>query len=335
MTEPLSGTRAALVVLGMHRSGTSALTGVLSMLGADPGPALRPGQEGVNPKGFWEHDRIVLIHDDLLAAFNSSWDDVRPLPELWWRTPAAEMFRDRLVAELKRDFVDHSLWSIKDPRLCRLLPLWQNIFDELKCHPHFLISLRHPAEVARSLQKRDGLPLPESCLLWLSHMLEAEYHTRGQPRIFVTYEHLLAEWRKTADNIESTFSIHWPTPIVQATLAIDAFLDPSLHHHAGEIRLPDHPAAELALEAYAALSSDHPAPDVLDRLRQQTINLGKTVAPWSEKLPQLRHALALAEAQNALLLAETARIKSSVSWQITGPLRAAWNLLRRFITPSR
>ena len=70
----------SIIVLGMHRSGTSALTGVLSYLGADPGPSLIPGIEGINPKGFWEHSEIVKVHNNLLTALGSSWDDERALP---------------------------------------------------------------------------------------------------------------------------------------------------------------------------------------------------------------------------------------------------------------
>ena len=166
---------SALFILGMHRSGTSALTGVLSLLGVDPGPSLSPGMAGVNPKGFWEHQEIVTIHERLLGALDSSWDDARLLPADWWQLPEVTAFRSELLAVLRRDFTTSPLWLLKDPRLCRLLPLWLDIIDELGIAPHFILCLRHPNEVAMSLSRRDGISTEHATLLWLEHLVESEH----------------------------------------------------------------------------------------------------------------------------------------------------------------
>lgn len=331
---PVVRPQRCLVVLGMHRSGTSALTGMAGLLGVAPGENLLPAVADVNPKGFWEHAEIVSIHNQLLEAFDSSWDDDRPLPDRWWRTSTAATFRMMLLAVLRRDFGGHSLWLVKDPRLCRLLPLWLDMFDELECQPHFVISLRNPADVAHSLRMRDALPEAQSCMLWLSHMLDAEYLTRGLPRVFISYDRLLTNWRQVAIDIEQTLSLSWPLPIVQASSKVDAFLDPALCHHAGDIPLTPHPACGLALETYAAMSSAEPDSAELDRLRQQAIELENIVAPWSRsrlmgERKSYRLAVTQLEPEIVQLRADLVRIKSTLSWQVTKPLRLIAGIARR------
>ena len=71
--------RTAIIVLGMHRTGTSALTRVLNLLGAELGSDLLAAQPD-NETGIWEHRPIMEIHERILGALDSDWHDVRPLP---------------------------------------------------------------------------------------------------------------------------------------------------------------------------------------------------------------------------------------------------------------
>jgi O-antigen biosynthesis protein len=77
----------------MHRSGTSALTRVLNLLGVDLGEHLMPAAAGNNDMGFWEHAEIVGLHDQVLAALDRRWSDPRPLPANWSSRPEMEPFR--------------------------------------------------------------------------------------------------------------------------------------------------------------------------------------------------------------------------------------------------
>lgn len=323
----------------MHRSGTSALAGVLSLLGIQPGDALLPAIEGINPKGFWEHAEIVSIHEQLLEVFGSSWDDESPLPNQWWLSPLATSLRNRIVSVLRRDFSNQPIWLIKDPRMCRLLPMWHEVLLELSCQPLYILSLRSPAEVAHSLHKRDDLAEEASCLLWLTHMLEAEFQTRGQPRVFVAYEQLLSDWRGTVTGISKTLSLTWPVAAENAAPEIEAFLDSSLRHHNSSTVLPDHPACRIAQNGFELLFAPYPDPAALDRLRTQAEELANLVTPWSK---QLRHSeirtRSLASentclaSENAVLRREIIRIKSSVSWQTTKPLRLIQSLTKLIIS---
>ncbi len=117
--------RDALLILGMHRSGTSALARVVNLLGFDAGNKLMGPVEGDTPRGFWENVEIVDLHDRLLATLASSWSDTNPLPRDRWSSPDIYPFRRELEEILDRNFSEQAYWMVKDPRLCRLLPFWQ------------------------------------------------------------------------------------------------------------------------------------------------------------------------------------------------------------------
>ena len=89
---PLPARRQAILVLGMHRSGTSALGGVVSMLGAAAPKTLLPANGG-NPRGYWESLPLERANNDLLASAGSRWDDWRALNPQWidskWRSTFA------------------------------------------------------------------------------------------------------------------------------------------------------------------------------------------------------------------------------------------------------
>jgi hypothetical protein len=215
----------ALLVLGMHRSGTSVFTGVLEALGVELSPHLMPSHAD-NPSGYWEHLEIVEVHDALLHAFGSCWHEVCPLPDRWWLDERVDKYRAKIAAILRRDFGDTPLWGLKDPRLCRLLPLWLPLLRELRCAPHFALVGRSPWAIARSLHKRDQFSESKSLLLWLEHLLEAERGSRGFPRGFTTYEALLADWRGALNGVQNALALEWPVPLETAAGTIETLLQP-------------------------------------------------------------------------------------------------------------
>lgn len=222
----------AVIVLGMHRSGTSALTGLLHHLGVALGPRLMPATKD-NPQGYWEHLDIVGLHDALLHVLGRRWDDIRPLPPGWESTPVARDVAQRLKAILLRDFSGAALWGLKDPRLCRLMPLWRPLLEEMAVRPRFVLMLRSPREVAASLAARDGLSAAHSRLLWLRHLLEAEAATRLLPRSFVRYDELIEHggWRRLSARLSTAFGLTWPKDGPDLEAAVEAYLAPGLRHH--------------------------------------------------------------------------------------------------------
>jgi glycosyltransferase involved in cell wall biosynthesis len=225
-----AGCRRAILVLGMHRSGTSALTRVLSLRGAAlPKRIMRPTPD--NQAGFWEPSEIAAIHDEILASAGSSWHDVSEFPHSWFASDIAASFKQRLVAALREDFSDAPLFIVKDPRICRLVPLWLSIFEQMRVAPLFVISIRNPLEVTASLRERDAFSEAKSLLLWLRHFLAAERSTRGLRRSFVDYERLVRDWRGVVDRIGCNLDVIWPRQSHAADIEIENFVSTRLRHH--------------------------------------------------------------------------------------------------------
>jgi hypothetical protein len=217
----------AIIVLGMHRSGTSALTRVLNLHGMELGSSVMVPQAD-NESGFWEHQDIVDVHDDLLKTLGSSWDD-EILSDQWWLKKSLRPHVKKLAQILARDFSQCRLWGIKDPRMCRLLPLWVPLLEKLNCKPVFALAVRHPLEVAKSLEKRNGFSLQKGERLWFQHSLLLERSSRGFPRVIVPYEHLLTDWKNVINRVQLALKTPWPrTP---ADSEIEQFIKPAMRHY--------------------------------------------------------------------------------------------------------
>lgn len=182
----------AILVAGMHRSGTSATAGALQLSGvALGGSLLAAGAD--NPKGYFEHERAVKINERLLVQLGSRWDDVRELPAGWRDSAPAREALAGIDALILEEFAGAPLWALKDPRLCRLMPLWLEALRKRDVQPVVLFVARDPAEVAASLRARNGWSAGVGELLWLRHVLDAEAATRGLPRTAIAYDALLAD----------------------------------------------------------------------------------------------------------------------------------------------
>ncbi len=219
-----------IVVMGMHRSGTSALMGVLHTLGVELGEnCLNPAED--NPKGFFENKEIVDINEKILRSLNSSWDSPFLLPGEWWRQEHLEEYKDEIAGIVERQLKNRSVFGIKDPRISRLLPLWKIIFEELGITPYFIIMLRNPMEVAESLKKRDGFTFEKAFLLWMEYMLEAELYSRPFPRVYISFDELLRSPGKIIGSLSGMFGINFPRSYTDTDNEIVSFLDPNLKHH--------------------------------------------------------------------------------------------------------
>ena len=221
--------RRAILVLGMHRSGTSALSGVVCALGASAPNNLLPANFA-NPTGYWESLPLVQADNELLASAHSSWDDWRQLDPQWYESGEARDFRDRLRDIVKSEYDDKPLFVVKDPRLCRFVPFFVSVLEELTIAPVALFSIRDPLEVAFSLRRRDGIPVSKSIALWLRHVLEAELHSRQMPRCFISYENLLKDWRSEMTRASEMTGVTWPADPEISARSIEKFLAADLYH---------------------------------------------------------------------------------------------------------
>jgi hypothetical protein len=237
-----AGSRTCIVVAGTHRSGTSAATRVVNLLGADITRKLAPATPGVNDRGFWESTAIYPMHDELLHGLGSSWDDPFPLAGGWMETSVARRSKHRIIAEIEEDFADSAFFVIKDPRLVQLLPLWLEILDELAIEPIVVIPFRNPLEVALSLAKLYRISRAKSNLMYVHGYLAVELASQGRRRVLVDYEQLLANWRGFAETLGRIVGPRLPSPNAVAIKEIESFLTKDLHRnrtsHEGLAREP-------------------------------------------------------------------------------------------------
>ena len=214
----------------MHRSGTSAVTRMLNLCGATLGHHLLPPKPD-NERGFWENETFLELHEKVLAQWNLRWHDVAQFPPDWRQSPAARRFTTALRHAFATEFGDSRFALVKDPRLSLLAPLWTDALHGTRVRPAFVVVVRHPDEVAASLEKRDGLSIAHSRMLWLQHMVECVRATRTHPRVFVHYNDLLNDWRKQLGRIQSALALDLPERNARTEAEIDAFIEPSLRHH--------------------------------------------------------------------------------------------------------
>ncbi|MEO1352480.1 MAG: hypothetical protein AAFW84_27395 [Cyanobacteria bacterium J06635_15] len=262
--------KQAIVILGMHRSGTSALTRVLNLCGADlPKTLMQPKSEN-NEAGFWESSKVMQINNELLNCLGSSWKDSSILPAGWSDFEVVKPYQEGLKLVIENEFPDSKLFVLKDPRICRLLPIWLGTMTSLGIMPYFVFSVRHPLEVAASLGRRDGLLKEHALLLWLQHFLVAEKATRHLKRTFVSYDDLIKDWRGVVQKISAQLSVDLPNVDLNPS-HIDEFLRPSLKHHIMVDDLGSHPNISTwvvdvfnwSLDASNGLSPDPKALDAI------------------------------------------------------------------------
>jgi len=221
--------RKCIMVLGMHRSGTSALMGVLNLLGVSLGTKLMNPNE-YNPKGYFENDYVCEVNEKILQTLDSSWDDLFFLEKDWWKKQSLRIYRNKAFEIIEQEFNGTETFYIKDPRLCILLPFWNNLFEKIGIKTSCIICLRNPLEVASSIEKRDGFSIQKGILLWMTHMLSAEFHSRCLPRVFSSYYDLLNKPGNTIARISDVLNTDFPESYEKRKKDIGQFLERNLKH---------------------------------------------------------------------------------------------------------
>ena len=222
--------KSAILVTGMHRSGTSAVTRVLGLLGCAL-PRVVTESAPDNERGFWENPAIRDLNDRILASAGLAWDDWEPFDPRWYASPIAGEFRDDARAILEGEFAGSRLFVLKDPRVCRLLPFWIDAVRSVGAEPFMVSPIRNPLDVAASLEERNGIHPSIGLLMWLRHVLDAEAASRDLKRVHLRYEHLLFKTHAVVDRLGDALGLVWPTRSTRTNMEIEKFLSPTLRHH--------------------------------------------------------------------------------------------------------
>lgn len=322
--------KLALVVIGMHRSGTSATTGALQCLGIQLGKKLYTGHQNINAKGYFEHSDIADTNEEALLALGSGWDDILIKPDNWWHSNALYPYTAKIREYIRKDFAKSQLWAIKDPRVCRLLPWWLEILKAENVLPHFLFVVRSPNAVFRSLERRDGISKEKAYLLWTLHYLEAELWSRAHPRTFMDFDTFLEAPLESFKKVESSLNLRFPLSPAEAHACLEQFLDRSLRNHYKEdTHNADSPIIALAHDLHqtmlSAVAQGEQVMDarLLDEYRQRMQSL-------QDGLPRLTvehiRSVSLARGKSQLTLN---RLVRSWSWIIGKPARVVERWLGR------
>ena len=285
--------KIVILVAGMHRSGTSALTRVLNIAGCDlPETLMRPRRDNV--AGFWESRLIMNLNEEILASAGSFEQDWRPFDRNWYSSSAAGEFRERAKGLLQDEFGSSRLFVLKDPRICRLMRFWIEVVRALGARPLVVSPVRNPLDVAASLQVRNDIDPAVGLLIWLRHVLDAEADSRRLKRAYLRYEQLLWNAQTVVATIGRELGVSWPrrsNPHLETE--IGEFLSPELHHHQSQ---------DASLLSNPSISDwIRGSFEIFDRWahgevrKEDEPNLDRAKAAFDEAVPAFSHALAIGQ----------------------------------------
>lgn len=165
-------TKKVILVMGMHRSGTSAFTGCMNAIGLNLGKTLMPGTK-YNSKGHFENMAVFELNEWLLRVLESKWDETSPTVNNNLSLKDQAYFENRVDEIIKSEFENDELLVVKDPRFSLIGENWVSYLDKIGYKCYSVLMKRHPGAVLHSLQKRDGFSYEKSGAIYMNYLLSA------------------------------------------------------------------------------------------------------------------------------------------------------------------
>ncbi|MHB1947471.1 MAG: sulfotransferase family protein [Gammaproteobacteria bacterium] len=251
--------KTLFVVLGMPRSGTSAITRGLKALGVNLGDQLVPPGKKWNATGYWEDNDIVFrVNKKILHAIFDTWESIKIIQPAEFETTPIKEIRASAINLIKQRLSSSEQWGFKDPRTVRLLPFWRSVFAELNVNDNYLIALRNPLASAHSLHNLTGIDMEKGLLLWLAHLIPAIDETRGKKRMVVNYNSMLENPHFQLERMRKHLDINTDVSSREIEQYAKDFLDKKMQHYEYTFEdLKSHPAAKvvpLCLRTYELLT---------------------------------------------------------------------------------
>ena len=313
-------TKRLVVVLGMHRSGTSALTAGLRAVNVTLGDRLM-GAAPDNPKGYYEDTGVFQLNVKLLQALGLRWYSLAPISSANQLTLQSVPLLAEAGKLLRARCANAPVaFGFKDPRTSLFVPFWRHIFEAEGYDARYILALRNPASVADSLTRRNAFPEERSFLLWLKYSIASVVDTNDERRLVVDYDAIMRDPEFQLQRIARDLEL----PLDTSELAAyrERFLDSQLRHSERSV---DHIATDadwmpLVKEVYAMLREA--AEDRIDHAALTTASKG-----WSAELAQLLEAHASLDVSDQLDLPEEERESSTTAAnRSNGAVRSAATL---------
>lgn len=216
-----------VVVIGMHRSGTSAVMNALACMGVSLGNELLP--PGVdNPKGFFEDKAVNALNIEMLERIGQHWFSLSLVTDAEVEYLVSLGYLGRAVELLNQKLDLTPVFGFKDPRVSKLLKFWKLVFARIGCQVDYVLCLRHPLSVANSLLKRNKMPIVKGYWLWLSYNLALIFEIKDSYFFSLDYDQFLESPQAYMEKLSSYLQLALNEQSAQEF--VHGFLDRSLRH---------------------------------------------------------------------------------------------------------
>ncbi|MBV5317449.1 MAG: hypothetical protein JZU50_06540, partial [Desulfobulbaceae bacterium] len=282
--------RNLIIVLGMHRSGTSAIARGMRVVGIELGERLVPAIKDNNSKGFWEDFDILGFNIEILNYLGRSWSLLAPVSATEIDVLRKNDFLTRAVELLYKKYNGAGNFGFKDPRVSILLPFWKKVFEHCQFNVKYILAIRHPLSVVQSLTKRDGFDPITGYALWLGHVVAGLADTVDDVRVLVDYDLLIANPDYELSRIAKQFELVVDQTELQQYK--EDFLDEDLRHTRYNLNIleDDSNCPTLVHEIYKDLLEV-----ATDKKSIKSDELKTKIFKWHEEIRRQIPLLALAD----------------------------------------
>ncbi len=225
-----------IILIGAHRSGTSAIASVIEKMGAWCGePREMLSAQADNKKGFWERTDVVNLNDEILNFEGLNWYSNIDGIEEKSLEKLRELFAPKIKAILTK-LNQHSAWLLKDPRFCLTWPIWESFIEE---KPIYIHVYRHPLEVAKSLQARNRMPISLGLRFWLTQLLAMIKLANNENQITILHGELVTEPYQVIRQLNLELQRQVPNLRTLEEKEVSKLFDNKLVHQNSESLTPD------------------------------------------------------------------------------------------------
>ena len=218
-----------VIILGMHRSGTSLASGLLALSGVHFGieeEFIASNDE--NPKGFWERRDVRELNDNLLHHMGCDWSEISNLYKKEIPDTVITQFNSKaakIITNLKEES-NSGVIGLKEPRLCLLMPFWEKSLND---ENFYIIVCRDPNEIAVSLEKRNAIPPLVSNYLTECYTKRAINAVKKKPHYIVTFNDLIEQPVETIERILNKINQNKHSLVIKDKSLLLEYSTPSLY----------------------------------------------------------------------------------------------------------